>query len=202
MLNFVFLVLGVGGAIVGALTLADPLLKWEVIVFFGLMGMIGFGLIVNDWWKAREVSPAFNLSILALHMNVPGDLSNSTGLVLLVTLGNDGGSSIAKDWALAVTIPGQEAKQARFMRLGLQTKLTLDSGDGKKLVIIPGTEALEAKSGNSPVIGEIQGYLWFILDNVPKNVALNPKTALVLSVKDKTGKSHSTSATLEEIERR
>jgi hypothetical protein len=61
MLNFIFLALGVGGGIVSALTIADPW-KWVAVFFFGIVGLVGAGLIVRDWWKGE--APAASAEIV------------------------------------------------------------------------------------------------------------------------------------------
>jgi hypothetical protein len=53
-LNIIFLILGVAGVIVGSLALQEPILKYGLIVISGVIGLIGFALIVRDWWDSSR----------------------------------------------------------------------------------------------------------------------------------------------------
>jgi hypothetical protein len=94
-----------------------------------------------------------------------------------------------KNWELVVSIPGKGSHQARFMRLGLVPQTTLISNG--KFATILGSEALEEKLGNNPLIDVAQGYLWFILEGIQQNEFVNPNTVLTLSAQDKNGKLYS-----------
>ena len=84
-LNIVLLVLGVLGVIVGALALPDSGWKYGLIAFSGVIGLIGFALIVRDWWALpRDENPHLEATLVidTLSTNEPNfhvELANADG---------------------------------------------------------------------------------------------------------------------------
>jgi hypothetical protein len=78
MLNLVFLVLGAGGAIVSVLALPETVSwKWYVVAFFGVISLLGLGLVVHDWWKNVR------------SRNLSGKRVAACGLTAKIVLGTD-----------------------------------------------------------------------------------------------------------------
>jgi hypothetical protein len=184
MLNFIFLVLGVGGAIVGAFTLPDFWWKWGIIIFFGLMGLIGFGLIVRDWWRGEGV-PKFNLTITGLNVE-HGFAEDPMKCRYLVngSIDNDGAPSIAKNWTLMVFTPGKQPFQARRLIIQVDSVVGIPNGPPRQL---SPARALSVQTNNK-AWGSIDGYEWFEVTPLSRADASNPDTRLTLSAQDRSGK--------------
>ncbi len=153
-----------------------------------------FGLI----WLYSNWQPRFVISIVAADIYVPPSPPNSTTLMLMVALDNIGSPSIAKNWALSVTLPGQVPKTALFMRLGSVSGIELKNTDSSTKKI-PREDALDEKTENSLVIGRVQGRLWFILEGTKNTDVINPRTILTLSVEDKYGSPEKVASIIGEI---
>jgi len=156
-------------------------------------------LLTSISWGIQPKPPKFSILIESANIAIPPKPQNATSLALNVSIDNSGDPSIAVDWNLTVEIPGHMAQTARFMRLGQMDKLTWK---GENTATIFGRDALEDKTENTPVIGKVRGQLWFILEGSSIKEVVNPKTILILSVKDKYRHLHSSTQTIDDISKR
>jgi hypothetical protein len=158
MLNFIFLVLGVGGAIVGALTLPESWWKYAIIISFGLIGLLGLGLIVRDWWIS-DPPPKFKLTISGVNIE-HGFAENPLKCRYLITgsIENDGGASIAKNWKLKIEPPGKAPQETARLIIHSDSVFGVPGGDRRAL---SPSQSLSGQTGNQEVKGTIEGYEWF-----------------------------------------
>jgi hypothetical protein len=180
---------------VGAFTLPDSPWKWGFILFFGLIGLVGFGLIINDWWR-RDARPKFHLEITGVNIE-HGFAENQLKSRYLVTgsIENEGGPSIAKNWTLMVEPPGKEKFKARLLLIYDDSVIGVSGGTRK----LSAARSLANQTENNDVRGVINGYLWFETTPMTLQEANDAKTNLTLSVQDKFGKTHFVSIKLGDV---
>ena len=197
MLNFIFLLLGVGGIIVSALTLTDRLWKWGIIVVFGAIGLLGVALIVRDWWSEESFPPKFKLAITGLNIE-HGFAEDPMKCRYLITgsIENIGDPSIAKNWALEIEPP--KKKKYKALRLIIRPDLVVGIPGGKPRQLTP-AQSLSTQTGNQDVKGTVDGYEWFEATPLSKEDANDLQTRLTLSVQDKFNKTYSLSFLLGEL---
>lgn len=53
-----------------------------------------------------------SLSIVNVQLNIPGALTDSTGIVILASIRNDGAPSVALNYKLSLNVPGFHSHQA------------------------------------------------------------------------------------------
>lgn len=126
MLNVVYLFLGVGGAIVGALALPERWWKYPVTIFFGLIGFVGFGLILHDeFWPP---GPSANFRTIPFEY-VLGDRA--------VLASKDGipKSLIGNPVLLLFRVENIGSNASSIERFHLEAKIGQDRYEGERKVI-------------------------------------------------------------------
>jgi hypothetical protein len=85
-MNVIFLILGVMGVGVGALTITNPFWRGAVIAASVVVGLIGFGLIANDWFTGKERAFSYLEADLSGPPNPSGEfpmrIVNDTSLLI------------------------------------------------------------------------------------------------------------------------
>jgi hypothetical protein len=197
MLNGIFLLLGVGGVLVSLFVPADAAIKYAVAGVFAVIGLIGFGLIVRDWW-GRNPPPKFNITITGLNIGhgFPENQQKARYLVW-ATIDNNGGPSIAKNWALTITTPTN--RQIKGHRLAINVDSRVDMPNGPPRILSP-VRALSVQGGNQDIVGSIDGYEMFDVTPISRDESGNSKTLITLSAQDNSGKSFSLSTYIGDIE--
>lgn len=180
----------------GALTLPEMWWKYAIIIFFGLIGLIGFGSIVRDWW-AGEPKPHFKLSVGGLNIE-HGFAEDPMKCRYLVTgaIENSAGLSVAKNWTLEIEPPGK--KKYKATRLVIRPDSFYGVSPTEKRSLSP-AQSLSGQTGNQEIKGAIDGYEWFEATPLSQDDANNLQTKLTFSVQDKLGKTYSLSFSIGEL---
>lgn len=116
--------------------------------------------------------------------------STRTGIILEATIINSGlVASIAKNWQLKVILVDGNSIGASFIPHSLREDFDFKLSNGSRL--IKKEDALEAKTGNNPIVGggEVRGILTF-LANISINHIEFPEKKLILSVNDQCDKTY------------
>jgi hypothetical protein len=120
---------------------------------------------------------------------------NATLIILSVFIENKSNDpSVAKNWTLKLVSKNGDESATIYRRLGSHESIPLPGAPP-----LVGSDTIDLKTENSPVIGLVRGRVAFQLFGVPYLRNPDPDTTFNLSVRDKNDKVHFASLKLKEL---
>ena len=139
----------------------------------------------------RRASPGvaeFMITVLGGNVFVPGKDPTLTGLALRVRIRNAGSPSIATDWVMFLTVPG-EAAPVRAQLTTPPKRLTLNGPAGR--TVLRATDfSLEEQTANKalePGDPPVEGWMLFHV-RLPQAKVLDPSTVIEMRASDFSGR--------------